>query len=221
VALPPNGAHVVARGCGNQVWAIQDTGNRGTIGNGRWGGYSHEWHLVRLPAAAEARDSEGSPVYFDDTESRGDFFHGYQMDRDEEPHTEADLVEEACVAKQESAVLCSAYARGYDAFNLVTALSEDDRKRVAALVASDWPRASRRLARWQLELASGVRVDTSGGKEVERTCTRLLLDACTGDLGEVCTGWQADDPSCDGELLPGGRCRRYHFVRLPLLPAQP
>ena len=28
------------------------------------------------------------------------------------------------------------------------------------------------------------------------------------------------NPSCDGELLPDGRCRQYHFLRLPLLSAQ-
>jgi len=105
VPLPPNGAHVVARGCGNQVWALQpDCGRRGTIGNGGWGGPDHEWHLVRLPAAAEARESEDglgeTPVYFDDSEQSGNLFHGSEGDRDEELLTEADLVEEVCVAKQ-------------------------------------------------------------------------------------------------------------------------
>jgi hypothetical protein len=223
IALPPNGAHLVARGCGNQIWAIQDTNRPGTMGDGGWGGYAHDWFLVRLPAAAAAREPDGSyesMVYFDNTELRGNLLeHSPGSDR-KEPPAEADLVEEACVAKHGEPIYCSAYAWGYDPSRLVNALSEDDQKRVAALVASDWPRASRRLARWQVELHSGVRLDTSGGVEVRRTCTRLLLDACTGDLGEVCTEWEADDPSCDGDLLPDGRCRQYDFVRLPLLPAQ-
>ena len=72
-------------------------------------------------------------------EQSGNLFRGVQSNRDEDPHTDADLVEEACVAKQESAILCSAYAWGYDPSRLVNEVSEDDRKRVAALVASDWP----------------------------------------------------------------------------------
>jgi hypothetical protein len=225
VPLPPKGAHVVARGCGNEIWALQpDYGRRATIGNGGWGGYAHEWHLVRLPAGAQAREPEDglrwSPVYFDDSEQRGNLFHDYQGDLDEEPQTEADLVEEACVAKQGNSVFCSAYARGYDPFQLVNPQPEGDENRVAALIASDWPRASRRLARWHRELASGARLSKPAGEEVRQDCTRLLIDACTGDLGEVCTRREDDDPSCDGELLPDGRCRQYHFSRLPLLPAQ-
>ena len=98
---------------------------------------------------------------------------------------------------------------------------EGDQDRVASLIASDWPRASRRLARWQLELASGARLSRAAGEDVRQVCRRLLLDACTGDLAEVCTNPKADDQSCDGELLPDGGCRQYHFVRLPLLPARP
>lgn len=94
-----------------------------------------------------------------------------------------------------------------------------DENRVAALIANDWPRASRRMARWHLELASGARLSKPAGETLRQDCTRLLIDACTGDLGEVCTRLGADNPSCDGELLPDGRCRQYHFVRLPLLPA--
>ena len=98
---------------------------------------------------------------------------------------EADLVEEACVAKHGEPIYCSAYARGYDPSRLVNALSENDQKRVAALVASDWPRASRRLARWQVELHSGVRLDTSGGVEVQRTC-RGCSSTLAPEISERC-----------------------------------
>ena len=144
----------------------------------------------------------------------------HSNDRDEPSHSEADLVEEACVAKQGNPVFCSAYAGGYDPHQVVNEQPKGDENRVAALIANDWPRASRRLARWQLELASGARLNKSAGEIVHQICTRLLLDACSGDLGEVCTSLDVDDPSCEGELLPDGRCRRYHFVRLPLLSAR-
>jgi hypothetical protein len=216
-------ARVVARGCGNQVWALQMMGNVGTIGNGHWGGYLDDRQLVRLPSAAKPREPEGSPVYIEDSLSWGDLFHGYQMDPDP-THTEADLIDEACAARQGNPVLCSAYARGTLASRETIAPSRDDWNRVEALIAHDWPRASRRLARWQRDLASGARLDASDGEEQRQTCTRLLIDACTGDLGEVCTLREEDGDDaqpCDGELLPDGRCRQYHFTRLPLLPAQP
>jgi hypothetical protein len=93
--------------------------------------------------------------------------------------------------------------------------------RVQALVTREWPRASVRLARWQRELASGARLNARDGEERRQTCTPLFMDACTGDFGEVCAGLERDELSCDGERLPDGRCRRYHFVRLPLLPPHP
>jgi hypothetical protein len=85
-----------------------------------------------------------------------------------------------------------------------------------------WPRASVRLRRWQRELANGARLRLWDGESHREICARLLMDACTGDLGEVCTSRESsDDTFCEGELLPDGRCREYHFARLPLLPAQP
>jgi len=227
VSVPDGGflGRVIARGCGNQIWALQMTSNLGTIGNGGWGGYDDDRQLVRLPAATKLREPAGSPVYIVDSFAWGNLFKGYQIDRGrgDETHTEAELIEEACIAKQGNPDLCSAYARGRPTSRAATAPSDDDRNRVEALIASDWPRASRRLARWQLELANGARLNVADGEEQRQTCTRLLIDACTGDLGEVCTLRQADDDdtSCDGELLPDGRCRLYHFVRLPLLLAQP
>lgn len=215
---------VVARGCDNQVWALQLMGNVGTIGNGRWGGYTDDRQLVRLPYEAKLREPEGSPVYIVDTLAWGDLFRGYQMDhgRADETHSEADLISEACVAKDGNPDICAAYAWGQPVPRATIAPSEDDQNRIEALIALDWPRASRRLARWQRELVNGARLNERDGEEQRQTCTRLLIDACTGDLGEVCTlrNADADDSSCDGELLPDGRCRRYEFTRLSLLPAQ-
>ena len=49
------------------------------------------------------------------------------------------------------------------------------------------------------------------GRRVHReTCARLLMDACTGNLGEVCTSRESsEDTFCEGDLLPDGRCREY------------
>jgi hypothetical protein len=134
-------------------------------------------------------------------------------------HTEAELIQEDCVAQGGSPPLCAAFATGGRSIQKVGA-SAAERARVEALLRTDWPRSSSRLQRWQRELADGTRLAASSGEQNREICARLLIDACTGDLGEVCTSNRrdADGPVCDGELLPDGRCRRYRFARLPLQP---
>ena len=87
-----------------------------------------------------------------------------------------------------------------------------------ALVGAEWPRASRRLARWQRELARGLRLSGCSGEETRQTCTPLLVDPCTGDVGEVCLRLSKDELRCQGRRLPDGRCELYRFARLPLSP---
>ena len=59
-----------------------------------------------------------------------------------------------------------------------------DWRKVAALVAAAWPRAWP-PRRWQRELARGVPLDPTEVELESWDCTPLLLDACTGDVGEV------------------------------------
>jgi hypothetical protein len=210
-------AQVIAQGCGNQIWALEMSNhNVGTIGNGGWGGYDDDRLLVRLPVGANPRESRDH-VYIVDTAAFGNEFNNYQADRDDS-HSEAELIEEDCVANQGDQKLCGSYAWGHP---IEQGAAPADRRQVEALLARDWPRAWVRLQRWQRDLASGARLRLWEGEEYNETCARLLVDACTGDLGEVCTRRDApDDTACEGELLPDGRCRQYRFERLPLLPAR-
>jgi hypothetical protein len=90
---------IIARGCEKQIWAVESNANRGTIGNGGWGGQRDERQLIRLPAGATPWVPKGSPIYVDDTKAEGNVFDDYQIRQDvEEPRTEADLIENACVA---------------------------------------------------------------------------------------------------------------------------
>ncbi len=228
-------ARVIAQGCGNQIWAIEEAGRAPVASvTGSWGGVSDDRRLVRLPLAAKVREPndtgghglgaiQTNSFYIVDSEDEGDEFQS-PSDPDawrDETHTEAELIEEDCVAQQESQPLCEAYAWGGRPATERHA-SDADRARVEEMLARHWPRSFRRLQRWQRELADGARLATWDGEQHREICTRLLFDSCTGDLGEVCTSnpEDADGPVCDGELLPDGRCRRYHFARLPLLAAR-
>jgi hypothetical protein len=229
-------ARVIAQGCGNQIWAIEEAGTINVSSStGDWGGVSDDRRLVRLPVAAKVREPNytvavglrAAPATFyivDTTNEGNEFDHHYQPDaaEDEETHPEAELIEEDCVTHQGSEPLCAAYAWGDRSVEKMGA-SDADRARVQDLLGRGWPRAFRRLQRWQRELADGARLASYFGQRHHEICARLLIDACTGDLGEVCTSNREDPdgPPCDGELLPDGRCRRYRFARLPLQSAQP
>jgi hypothetical protein len=215
---------IVARGCGAQVWAVQEL-SHGGMSDALW---ADAWAdaegrpLTRVPAGAPIHRPSAVLDWYDyapafaigNTFRAGYVFHnagqvGPGVQR------EADVIAEACWDRDSSAWdLCAAYAAG----GRPTGNYEPaDWNNVAKQVSADWPRASRRLARWQRELGSGLRLDPRNGEERRQICEPLLIDACTGDIAEVCALLTIDRAvRCDGQRLPGERCERFRFARLPM-----
>ena len=213
-------ARPLAEGCGTKVWGVQPDGVGG-LSDGSWGG-GDDRRLLRLPAASLPRQPafrETDVTIGRSVRSGNVFANG---ERYGEPiYNASDVIYDSCVAGKADPDLCRAYSSGGSPDRDVDAEEKGAWRKVAAVVAAAWPRASRRLVRWQRELARGVRLDPTEVELESWDCTPLLLDACTGDLAEVCTGLSRDDASCEDGRLPDGRCRQYRFTRLPLLPAQP
>ena len=212
----------LAKGCGAQVWAVTEQSSSG-LSDGLWGTPEGSV-LTRVTAGAPFHRPDASMTWHDryapafaigNTFRAGDVFRKSGDLRRGRPRRERDVIADACKARDPSSWdECDAYAAGGS-----PAWQSDPaaRKRVVEQVNADWPRASRRLARWQRELDRGLRLDPMNGEERRQICEPLLVDACTGDIAEVCAVLDIDDGGlCDGRRLPDGRCEGFRFARLPI-----
>ena len=158
-----------------------------------------------------------------DSEDQGNEFRSPadpDAERDE-THAEAELIEEDCVAQQGSEPLRGATPGRPPGRQDARLRRRSDAGR--DLLARDWPRAWRPPP--TLAARAGQRCPAPPPGTARSTarpargCSSTPARA-TSERSAPATAEDADGPVCDGELLPDGRCRRYRFARLPLLPAR-
>ncbi len=91
-------------------------------------------------------------------------------------------------------------------------------RRVRHTIQKDWLESFRRLDDHQQALDKGLALDRGRGETRRQSCQPLLVDACTGDIAEVCAVTPEDrEPPCPGVRLSDGRCEIIRFARLPAL----
>jgi hypothetical protein len=222
---------IIARGCGNTVWTVEEMGG-GAVGDGSWS-YSLGRILARVPSGTPpfeltsgslgeswiingiGNSYRGGNVF--DVPERGHFAQ-VMPDGKMKSYTPISfpwLVENLCSKRGIAWEACSAVAKGNSAPPATEAEARQE-KRARSAILRDWPEDFPRMKRLRADLFSGRVMDKSQGESIRRQCQPILIDACTGDLGEVCQHTLGGPSPCLGRSLPDDRCEVYRYVRLPL-----
>jgi hypothetical protein len=228
---------VVARGCGMAIWSVRDAFmGVGGLGNGSWDNWSGHW-LVRLSQGAlPRRPSEEGRLdvryinYEETTAPRtvaNSYREGNYFNQPRRPGhdslgrvkmTQRDLMEELCQTfSDDLSESCRVYLDGGD-LRVGERVSPAGASRIRKAFVRHWPSTAERLERWERELKHGVRLDPTLGEGYRQVCTPVLVDACTGDVAEVCLVKTSGFERCDGTRLPDGRCEAWRWGKLPRLP---
>jgi len=212
----------VAQGCGFDVWSVVVPGDAG-VGGDRddW----IEWHgqpLVRVkaghgpvePPTIGERD-RGAPWFAIGNTLRQGSLLSAPAAAGKATATFSELAAALCGRRGVDGRLCATYAALGQPPDLASAIADGRWRRMRQAMKRDWPTAYRRFEAQQKALERGLALDRVRGETRRQTCQPLLIDACSGDIGEMCV--VTDDerkPPCPQRRLPDGRCPVYRFARL-------
>ncbi|HEY2899452.1 MAG TPA: hypothetical protein VGL59_02670 [Polyangia bacterium] len=236
VAAAAPGAPLVRRigsGCGFDLWNVSPAGDGDSGGDS--GGDSNDWRefhglsLLRtkigaVPANASFASERdlGAPWFSVGNTLRQGSHLSAPTPADKAPPTFNDLAAALCALRGADRALCTAYAAGGQPAEPRRASLIERWRRVRSAVQKDWPAAYRRFEARQEALSRGLALDRARGETRRQSCQPLLVDACTGDVAELCAVTPDErEPPCSGQRLPDGRCEVVRFGRLQAPPGGP
>jgi hypothetical protein len=219
----PAQSHRIAEGCGFEVYSVAVPERM--IDGDDWRSYrGHPLLRVKagahLPSVGGGVDWEAGAPWFavGNTLRQGSRLSAPKtVETAEKPApTFGALVADLCARRGADRALCATYAAG----SQPAPDGNGDRawRRVRRVVQKDWPAAARRFEELGKALDRGLLLDRGRGETRRQSCQALLVDACSGDIAEVCavTPDEREAP-CPGTRLPDGRCEVVRFARLPTL----
>jgi hypothetical protein len=210
----------VAQGCGFDVWNVVVPGG-GNGGDGDDWIESHGQSLVRVKAGQGPVDpptigehDRGAPWFaVGNTLRQGSLLSAPAAGK--ATATFSDLAAELCGRRGVDRQLCATYAALGQPPELASAVADGRWRRMRQAMKIDWPTAYRRLEARQQALEHGLALDRARGETRRQSCQPLIIDACSGDIAEVCAVTGDDrEPPCPERRLPDGRCPVYRFARL-------
>lgn len=228
---PNSVGRIVARGCGNTIWTVEYMGG-GTVGDGSWSD-SLGHTLARVPSGTPPFDlTSGSLGDWWIINGIGNSYRGGNLFHAPKPGLVSQrmpdgkmrsytpigfpwLAENLCIKRGIAWEACSAVAKGSSALPASESEARQE-KRARSAIMRDWPQDFLRIKRLRADVLSGRVMEKSQGESTRRQCQPILIDPCSGDLGEVCQHTLAGPSPCSGRSLPDDRCEVYRYVRLPL-----
>jgi hypothetical protein len=211
----------VAQSCGFDVWSV-------VVPGGAAGGDRDDWierhgqSLVRVktghgpvdPPTIDDRDRSAPWFAVGNTLRKGSLLSA-PASAEKATATFSELAAELCGRRAVDRRLCATYAALGQPPDLANAIADGRWRRMRQAMKKDWPTAYRRFEAHQQALERGLALDRVRGETRRQTCQPLLIDACSGDIAEMCAVTDDErEPPCPERRLPDGRCPVYRFARL-------
>jgi hypothetical protein len=222
--MPPFAGRPINKDCGVQTWTLNELGEKFN-GDGLWSGGSGQ-RIIRIPtgsppvALGAVHSSDPSQPWnsLENTYVEGDLGNAPDNWSSNRPgsndHSLLSVASRICVQRGGDVQLCREWITG--TWRASADSENESWRRVGEIVAREFPDLYRWSMRRRSALERGEILDENMGQSIGRKCQALLIDACTGDLAEVCQEAMPAPVPCPGRLLSDKRCEILYYKWVPL-----